>query len=240
MLIYKITNIINKKVYIGQTIVGLLERKRSHLCGLRNNKHKNKKLQNAVNKYGIENFIFEEIDIASNIDELNKKESFWISFYDSINNGYNIMGGGQDRTIYPNTIEKLRISKLGKNNPMYGISLSTETKKLMSDAHKGLIPWNKGTTGLYTRSTETKDKIRKHKIGKLNPRYGKPAINKGITPSDEIIKKMSKLWKFLSPSGDVIEFINLEKFCREHSLITSCMHAVYTGKRSHHKGWKRV
>lgn len=102
--IYKITNQVNGKVYIGQS-VNIKQRWAEHKANLRNNKHENSYLQNAWNKYGEANFIFEVIEKCSK-DELDDKEIFWISEYNSckdfINaNGYNLtIGGGGTRKIH--------------------------------------------------------------------------------------------------------------------------------------------
>ena len=126
MWIYKITNIQNNKVYIGQSI---------RPVEARFNRHINDALHNildthfarAIRKYGKENFILETIDEASNQDELNQKERYWIQFYNSIENGYNETdaiykcGGNtylskteeQMETIK----EKIRQAKIGSKNP---------------------------------------------------------------------------------------------------------------------------
>ena len=88
-LIYKITNNINGKVYIGETCNSLHRRFYEH-------KHKSSncvKLKKAFKKYGCNNFSIEEIDYAKNIEEAYKKESYWIKKYNSIKNGYNILSG---------------------------------------------------------------------------------------------------------------------------------------------------
>lgn len=240
MIIYKIENIVNNKVYVGQTAKSLSVRKRSHLCELRNNRHKNTKLQNAVNKYGLDNFTFDVLDQAESEKELNNKEIYWMNHYNAIEVGYNIRGGGHDRTVHHDTKEKIRRSKLGSKNPMYGKRLSNRTRKLMSQSHKGIIPWHKGTIGKFSRSNATKQKLRLSKLGSKNPMYGKTPSNKGVAMSDSAIQKMSKTWSFLDPLGKPVTFVNLEQFCRLNGLITSCMHAVHTGKRNHHKGWRRL
>lgn len=94
MIIYKVTNIINNKIYIGQTIHSLNIRKsqheRSHEYGYKT------AFSNAIKKYGKENFIWEIIYETDCIDDLNRMESFYIDKYKSLvtENGYNLKGGG--------------------------------------------------------------------------------------------------------------------------------------------------
>ena len=81
----------------------------------------------AIYKYGKENFIVEVIDKANSLDELDNKEKFWISKYNSIdkNIGYNLTLGGDGGNTYQfkteeemiQIREKLSRSKIGKNNP---------------------------------------------------------------------------------------------------------------------------
>ena len=92
--IYFIINNITGQRYVGQSI-NFSKRKNDHLLKLKENRHINPKLQNAYNKYGLENFSFQKItydDITK--EELNEQEIYYIKKYDSINNGYNIAPGG--------------------------------------------------------------------------------------------------------------------------------------------------
>ena len=127
-VIYKITNKINGKVYIGQTIEGFDRRYRKNFSKLHDGY-----LKNAINKYGIENFEISKIlDVAFSKEELDIKEKSWIKIFNSSNKkyGYNLTEGGQNASSYENKTEdemkkikeKLSQSKIGKNNPMYGKS----------------------------------------------------------------------------------------------------------------------
>lgn len=126
MYIYKITNKLNQKIYIGQSIHPIEERLKRHIqdaLNYRTDTH----LARAIRKDGAENFYIELIDNATNQIELTKKEYYWIGYYDAINKGYNETnaqykcGGntylGRSEEDIKITKEKLSISKLGGKNP---------------------------------------------------------------------------------------------------------------------------
>lgn len=94
MIIYKITNKLNGKVYIGETRKGLKTRWAQH-CRDANSKIACFKLQKAIKKYGAENFTIEQIDCAATKEEADAKEVYWIKFYNAVENGYNTSPGGK-------------------------------------------------------------------------------------------------------------------------------------------------
>ena len=126
MYIYKITNKINDKVYIGQTIKTIAERFQRHKNDALSNRL-DTHLARAIRKYGTENFIIEQIDTAQTQEELTKKEYYWINFYDATHKGYNETdsiqkcGGNTYKNKTPQELtkisEKIRVSKLGGKNP---------------------------------------------------------------------------------------------------------------------------
>jgi group I intron endonuclease len=87
--IYIIQNILNKKLYVGSS-VNVNGRLSWHKNQLKKNTHPNQKLQNAVNKYSLNNFNFSILDIVGDICLLKDKERFWIDNLNSRDNGYNI------------------------------------------------------------------------------------------------------------------------------------------------------
>ena len=92
--IYKITNKINNKVYIGQTIQKPVERFYQH-CAIKCDKNVlNMAIHRAIFKYGKSNFTFEIIEEVQK-SQLNEREEYWIKYYDSFKNGYNSTKGGQ-------------------------------------------------------------------------------------------------------------------------------------------------
>jgi len=129
MIIYKITNKINGKIYIGKTIKSLNTRLKEHYktskINCRSPFHK------AIKKYGKENFISEIIFNCNNVQELNEMEKYFICNYKAQYHLYNISSGGDGGNIigiHPNKneiIKKISLSNKGKhslfgsNNPNY-------------------------------------------------------------------------------------------------------------------------
>lgn len=92
--IYKITNKVNGKSYIGQTIQNVKERFYQHCAIKCSQAVLNMAIHRAINKYGKTNFTIEVIEEIESTN-LNDREKYWIEYYDSYNNGYNSTKGGQ-------------------------------------------------------------------------------------------------------------------------------------------------
>lgn len=109
MLIYKTTNLVNGKIYVGKT---KKEKVSDSYLG------SGTLMKAAIAKYGKQNFNRVTIDIASDIEELHLKERFWIKFYNSTqsNVGYNIAKGGGDSGPRTHAV-RLLISKAFKGKP---------------------------------------------------------------------------------------------------------------------------
>lgn len=93
--IYKITNTINGKSYIGQTIQNVKERFYQHCATKCSKAVLDMAIHRAIKKYGKSNFTVEVIEEVDSTN-LNDRERYWIKYYDSYNNGYNSTKGGQD------------------------------------------------------------------------------------------------------------------------------------------------
>lgn len=207
MIIYKTTNLVNGKIYIGQD-------KYNNPMYLGSGKI----LHLAFQKYGIENFNKEILEECESVQELNEREKHWISFYNSTDRkiGYNIaLGGNGGDTIskHPcndeirsrhskwmiennptrgrkkteDEIERWKESFVGKyrdeNNPNSGSKRSESSKDKMSEARKKW--WD-------SLSDDEREKIGK-KIGEAIK--GKP----GNTWTDEQKKTHSELMKQNNP-----------------------------------------
>lgn len=124
--IYKYTNKINQKSYIGQSIQ-IEVRKQQHLQASYNKKHINyySNFHKAIREFGIENFNFEILEECEE-EKLNEREVYWIAYYDSYNNGYNMTPGGDFNPSKVPEIVAKRTEKL-LNDPEINAKL----------AHKG-------------------------------------------------------------------------------------------------------
>ena len=163
--IYKLTSPSNK-CYIGQTI-NLVERKRTLYNP--NKYYSGHRLDNAIKKYGIENFQYEIIIqiVESSKEKLREKldelEKFYIEKYDSYNNGYNMtLGGSGSNGCFQTEESKRKISEKekGRKGSMLGRHLTEEQKNKISNFAKTRTGEKNPFYG-KTHSEETKLKIGK-------------------------------------------------------------------------------
>jgi group I intron endonuclease len=129
-VVYKITNLINGKIYVGQTIKEKpINRFYEHICYAKTNPD-NMIISKAINKYGKENFKFEVIDTAYTKTELNILEAYWIDELKSHckNHGYNVLKPGLDGGVSEETRKML--SERAKN-PNSQLALSKYHKKII-------------------------------------------------------------------------------------------------------------
>jgi group I intron endonuclease len=142
---------INNKHYVGSCKFlrkpgsrdGFYYRLYLHLSKLLNKNHHSLKLQNAVNKYGIENITFDILDECPSEFTISI-EQYWINILDVFKLGYNSC-------------------PTAKSN--YGFKWSEESKKKLSDSKKGKSPWNKGIK-TNSPSIETRKKLSDSLVGR--------------------------------------------------------------------------
>lgn len=133
--VYRIVNNVNGKCYVGSSI-DLRLRRTQHFNALLHNKHINNILQNAYNKYGIDAFEFEVLEIIDITDDIKKRlldrEQFWI---DNLNPEYNILRIAGSNLGYNHTEEtKQKIS-----NSMKGVKKSEEHALHIREGQKGRV-----------------------------------------------------------------------------------------------------
>lgn len=128
-VIYKVTNLINGKVYIGQTI-NFPKRKIKHLSDVKLNKENDTSVfHRAIRKYGEENFSWEILEEISS-EELDNREKYWIHFFDSYiehNKGYNMTLGGDNAKALVNWIKNN--PEQAKKNALSGLQKAQEANR---------------------------------------------------------------------------------------------------------------
>ena len=111
--IYKISNDINNKVYIGKTLASISERWKEHLSDMDKCRNEKRPLYAAMRKYGTSHFYIEEVEQCSN-SIINERERYWIDFYGSYSNGYNATKGGDGKS-YADVDAIITLWNEGKN-----------------------------------------------------------------------------------------------------------------------------
>lgn len=201
--IYKITNLKNGKFYIGSS-KDIEFRWNEHKKHLNGNYHINKKLQNAWNFYGKENFEFTIVELVSNDETfLLKREQFYFDIFKPYIKeiGYNIgekSSGGDNFTHNPNKEnirEHLSDINLGAKNPMHGKKHSDEAKERQRDRAVGryTLEWFVDKYGIDSGTLKYKE--RNDKLANRNINYSYDNGLKGKkrgAMSDEMKRKISE------------------------------------------------
>lgn len=178
--VYRIKCLADEKVYIGQS-TNIKQRWKDHIIRLKENKHDNKYLQRAWNKYGPDSFVFSVLEeCPKDFEGLNGREVFWINHFHALNRnyGFNLASGGgngyslsgmsesERREVYRKIGETRRRKYSGENSPNYGKPMSEEQKLKISRKLSGM--------GSFFYGKKRPEHAKKMKGGK-NPR-AKPVI----------------------------------------------------------------
>lgn len=235
MIIYKITNKINGKVYIGQTIRTIEERWHEHCkptsdCGA---------IANAIRKHGRDSFTIELVDTANSIEELNAKEQEYIGKFNTMRpNGYNLTTGGMNYARSEETKQKMSAHQIGAGNHRFGKKRTPE----QNAKHAASVMGEDNHFFGKTHTKESKQKmsvaIKKAQSIKGHPRLGK-------TFSEESRKRMSEAQKGRpSPCRKPIKchetgvtYPSLTETAKALGVSPSSICAVLKGKRTHTKGF---
>lgn len=188
--VYKITNNINEKLYIGIS-VNVKYRLKKHKWLLKNNKHFNPHLQNAYNKHGVENFSFQLIESCP-IEELDEREKYYVDLHRALVDGYNLKSGGHKNFIFSEeTKRKISESNKGRTVTMEqkekirktltGFKHSEEAKMNMGNSHKGEKNGNYKKGHLYSKerrrnmslARKGKKQTEEHIKNMMEARFGK-------------------------------------------------------------------
>jgi group I intron endonuclease len=213
--VYKILNKVNGKFYIGSS-KDIHKRWLTHLSCLRRNKQPNRYLQFAFNKYREENFKLEIIENVLDKNNLIKREEYWINELKSYNHsiGYNINRIVNERVEFSQeTIDKMSIARTGKK-------LTLEHRLNISKAGKG-----------KKRSEETKHKMSLSFKGR---KWSEKAKYNNF-----IAQCRGQNYKLFNPTGEIVEFISVNKLCRDNNLDVRTIGKLLNLKTTTycHHGW---
>jgi len=220
MIIYKVTNKINGKIYIGSTSLTFNRRKYYHFYDAFK-KNSQKYFHRALRKYGKENFnwkILKEVNVKKEMLELEHK---YIKKFNSYKKGYNLTLGFDNTTLgYKFTEEQkkyLSEKNKGHNNPNYGNKWTKKQKmeasKRQKENHKHLIGKN-----CPSKRLEVRKKLSEGKLGNKNPKSHK--------------------WLITYPNGKkIILYGGIKRFLKENNLTYMKITPMLKGKKDNYKGW---
>ena len=214
--IYKITNNINGKVYIGQTI-GTIEKrfnehKRDAIKGCQYSLHR------AMRKYGIDSFSVEEIEECPE-EELNDREIYWISFYDSYYQGYNMTIGGsafrkpplseekkqQILDLYINTNDSIK--DISKEVDVSAFTVSKILHENNIDVHKKPMYDYSELAQAYLEIQNVNEVSRKYKCASTIVQRACRQNDVTILPAEAVTSKISsrEVYKIDKASGEILQ-----------------------------------
>lgn len=190
-IIYKCTNLINGKIYIGQTIKCLEHRKGLH--EITADKNRGFYFHRAIRKYGKENFKWEIIDIGISKTDLDNKEIFYINMFNLLdhNFGYNIKSGGSRGNPYAGkTEEEMNVISKRKSRAHSGRIFSKEHCLKISESRKNFSDekWEEIKTKRKQTNDNKMDEQKEQEKLKRKNKYK----NKSEDEKKEISMKISK------------------------------------------------
>lgn len=190
--LYKITNTMNEKLYIGITKLSLSERWAKHIRQANDPKYP---LHRAMRKYGIENFSISLIEENNDRVYISSLEEPTIKQFDSRNNGYNVALGGYGGDLGPEANEKRKITIASKTTEekqaiseklskvRLGRQATTETKLRLSQLQK-----LRGGYGPKVHSTETKTKMSLASRGKNKSQTAKQRMSESAIENKNCLR----------------------------------------------------
>ena len=194
--IYKTTNTFNNKIYIGQHRAETFDPNYFGSGVI---------LCNIINKYGVDNFQCEMLEECNSESELNEREIYWISYYNSTDYavGYNLMSGGyKTRGIKHSdkTRQKISKSKTGCHPNRDYTCVSPDTRLKISNTLKEYYKNHRNAKYGTHLTDDTKEKLRQANLGKtysqeVRDKHKRPAWNKGIPMTEDAKRHLSEINK---------------------------------------------
>jgi len=233
MIIYKSTNTINGKSYIGQTVKPFEVRKGQHIRANKTPFHE------ALNEYGYENFQWEVICECKSIEEMNEKEIYYINHYNTLYpNGYNMIEGDSGIT---HELTRMKLSNSMKGNTNGKKKFLILTPKKEDVIVENLKEYCNEVGINYCKMTFVANGRRLHHKGYLCVKLD------NVSDIDDEIERLKNIefgrdtsgYILTSPNGENIEVDDLTNFCKKHPELNryGFMRRLKE-KNTPYKGWK--
>lgn len=168
-VVYKITNLVNGKLYFGITRCTIQKRWREHKCNSSNGRKKNF-INKAISKYGYENFKIELFKTCYSSEQLYNSEIYFISKYKSNDNkfGYNNSIGGEKSTLGSKRSLEARAKISAAQKGLKRMPCKEETKIKIGNAHRGvkLSDEHKANMSKYRSGIAAKNRMPVHQFSR--------------------------------------------------------------------------
>jgi group I intron endonuclease len=224
--IYKISFGSDHRVYIGQS-VNIEHRLKDHERYLNQKSHSNYKLQEVFNSAN--SIQFEIIEEVRDIKDLNSKEIYWISRYDSFNNGLNLTVGGES-------------FGRGEDHPCAKFSNSQilEAVEYLVSKENFSLAYIAEATSIPVSTLQNISRLHTHAwIAETRPDLWAQLVEINKHGRDSAwFKQGRSLASLVSPEGTLYEFADQVAFAREHGLTSDNVSKILRGAVKLHKGWR--
>jgi group I intron endonuclease len=256
MCVYKISFTNYNKIYVGSSCRWPY-RRREHLYDLKKNKHHNRYLQRAYNKYGLSNINIDVLEFCNSEIDLREREQYWINFFDTTNPkmGFNLVKivnktgtigykftdkqkndiSNRMKILMSNKDQREKVSNIIseniKENPnIYNGNFAAKTFFIFNPENE-LIEINNLCKFCRDKDLDYK------KMYEVC--YGRRSEYLGWKIDIYAKNKREKEYFFISPEGLFTKVINLNKFCKENDLPIQTMRQIHKEIGVSCRGWKK-
>lgn len=230
-VIYCIKNLMNGKLYIGQTSKTLERRLRIHITDAKRHRMK---IGSVLQEFGVENFEGGVVEFvyADTSDELERlldeREIYWIKELNSRENGYNDTDGGKGcpgRATAEETRAKIALANMAENNGMFGTKWSEEKRESMRELMLGPNNHNYGKPLSDEVKAKLSDALRGRVIS-TETREQISATLTGIKRSEETRKKMSEARQGKGLSEETVEKIKSTRLKGDDNTLSKAVYQL--------------
>lgn len=212
MVIYKIINLVNDKIYVGST-KDFNRRIKTHFRLLESNNHHSNKLQNSFNKYGIDNFLTQVIEEVDDENKLIEREQYWIDILQpelnitltaGLNSHIGLKRTDETKKKISESLKGKKLSEEHKDSIR-----KTLTGKKLSEEHKNNIKESLNKSDKFKKSREDSEMYERIKKTRIE--------NGGYVVTDEMKNKISKTLKSKNLQSAIS--ITIEKYTLSGELL---------------------